>query len=63
MVLSGDRIYVNNQAGDVFILKAAPKFELLTTNALNDGLMNASVVPADGRLFLRTEKHLWCIGR
>lgn len=63
MVLSGDRIYVNNQAGDVFILKASPKFELLATNALNDGIMNASVVPADGRLFLRTEKHLWCIGR
>mgnify|MGYP002134638426 CR=1 FL=1 len=34
MVLSGDRIYVNNQAGDVFILKASSKFELLATNAL-----------------------------
>ncbi|MEI6715035.1 MAG: PQQ-binding-like beta-propeller repeat protein [Verrucomicrobiota bacterium] len=61
MVLSGDRIYINNQAGDVFVLKAFPTYELLATNSLNDGTMNASVAVSDGDLFLRTEKHLWCI--
>jgi hypothetical protein len=23
---------------------------------------NSSIVPADGRLFIRTHKSLWCIG-
>ncbi len=61
MVLAGDKIYVNNQGGDVFILKASPTFELIATNSLSDGIMNASVAISDGGLFLRTEKHLWCI--
>jgi outer membrane protein assembly factor BamB len=61
IILAGDLIYVNNQAGDVFILKAAPKFELIATNSISDGIMNASIAVSDGELFLRTEKHLWCI--
>ena len=61
MVLVGELIYVNNQMGDVFVLKAAPKFELIAMNSISDGIMNASVAASDGELFLRTEKHLWCI--
>jgi outer membrane protein assembly factor BamB len=61
MILSNDLIYVNNQAGDVFILRAAPEFELIATNSIQDGIMNASVAASDGEIFLRTEKHLWCI--
>jgi hypothetical protein len=63
MVLSGDRIYVLNQAGDMFVLKAAPKFELLATNSLGDGLTNSSPVVSDGQIFIRTHRHLWCIGK
>jgi outer membrane protein assembly factor BamB len=61
MVLCGDHLYVNNQGGDVFVLKAAPTYELLAVNPLRDGIMNASVAISDGELFLRTEKHLWCV--
>jgi outer membrane protein assembly factor BamB len=61
MVLAGGLIYVNNQGGDVFVLRASPAFELVQVNALHDGIMNASVAVSDGDLFLRTEKHLWCI--
>ncbi len=61
MVLSGDRIYIMNQAGDTIVLKAAPKFEVLAVNPLNDGQSNSSVAVSDGELFLRTHKHLWCI--
>jgi outer membrane protein assembly factor BamB len=61
MVLVNDLIYVNNQAGDVFILSAAPEFELIATNSISDGVMNASVAASDGEIFLRTEKNLWCI--
>ena len=61
MILVNDLIYVNNQAGDVFILRAAPEFELIATNSISDGVMNASVAASDGEIFLRTENNLWCI--
>lgn len=62
MVLSGERIYVLNQNSDTVVLKASPKFELLAVNALGDGLTNASHAVSDGEIFIRTHKHLWCIG-
>jgi outer membrane protein assembly factor BamB len=61
MILVNDLIYVNNQAGDVFILRASPEFELIATNSISDGVMNASIAASDGEIFLRMEKNLWCI--
>lgn len=63
MVRSGDLLYVLNQAGDTFVLKAAPNFELVATNALSDGITNASIAVSNGDLFIRTQQHLWCIGK
>lgn len=60
MVRSGDRIYILNQSGDCHVLRASPKFELLATNSIGNELTNASLAVSDGRLFLRTHKHLWC---
>lgn len=62
MVLAGDRIYVLNQSGDTVVLKASPKFEVLAVNALENELTNASHAMSDGQIFIRTHKHLWCIG-
>lgn len=62
MVLSGERLYVLNQAGDTFVLKASPKFEKLATNSVGDGMTNASPAVSDGEFFIRTHRHLWCIG-
>jgi outer membrane protein assembly factor BamB len=61
MLLSDGKIYVPNQSGDVFVLRAAPKFELLATNSVREST-NASLAASDGELFLRTDKALWCIG-
>ena len=62
-VLAGDRLYVPNRNADVFVLKAAPKFELLAVNSIGGEPMNASLAVSDGDIFIRTEKNLWCIGR
>ena len=59
MLLAGDRIYLPNQGGDVFILKAGPKFEVLAKNAIGEST-NASLAADGGELFLRTDKSLWC---
>jgi outer membrane protein assembly factor BamB len=60
-VLAGDRLYVPNQNGDVFVLRAGPKFECLATNSIGGEPMNASLAVSDGALFLRTHRNLWCI--
>jgi hypothetical protein len=59
MLLAGDTIYVPNQSGDVFALRASPKFELLAANSVDEST-NASLAASDGELFLRTDKSLWC---
>ena len=60
-VLAGNRLYVANQNGDVFVLRAGPKFECLATNSIGGEPMNASLAVSDGALFLRTHQNLWCI--
>ena len=59
MLLADGKIFVPNQGGDVFVLRAAPKFELLATNSVGEST-NASLAASDGALFLRTDKSLWC---
>jgi outer membrane protein assembly factor BamB len=61
-VLSGDRLYVPNRNADVFVLKAAPKFDLLAINSISREPMSASLAVSDGDIFIRTDKNLWCIG-
>lgn len=61
MVAAEGKLYVTNQSGDTLVLAASPKFELLATNRLGEHV-NASIAVSQGELFIRTYKHLWCIG-
>jgi outer membrane protein assembly factor BamB len=61
MILVGDKLYVNNQSGDTFVLRANPKqFELLSTNPLKEPC-NTTPAVSNGELFIRTHQALWCI--
>ncbi len=62
LVLAGDRLYLVNQASETAVLKAGPKFEQLAANSLDGALSNSSIAVSNGELFIRTHKHLWCIG-
>jgi outer membrane protein assembly factor BamB len=62
MLLADGKIYVPNKSGDVFVLRASPKFEVLATNSVNEPT-NASLAASNGELFLRTDKALWCLGK
>ena len=59
-VLNGDKICVMNKSAQVFVFKAAPQFELLATNSLDEET-NSSLAISDGEVFLRTHVALWCI--
>jgi outer membrane protein assembly factor BamB len=62
-VLVGDRIYYLTREGRVFVVRAAPRFELLATGDLRDGtVFNASPAVADGRLYVRSDGWLYCFG-
>jgi hypothetical protein len=60
MLLANGKIYMPNQSGDVFVLRADTKFEVLATNSLREPT-NASLAASDGDLFMRTDKSLWCL--
>ncbi len=55
------RIYCAS-AGKSQVIKAGAKFESLAVNNLGDG-SSASPAVAEGRLFLKGQRFLWCIGK
>jgi outer membrane protein assembly factor BamB len=61
ILLADGRLYVSNLEGDTFVVKVGPEFELIEKNSLNEPIY-AAPAAAHGQLFLRTHKHLYCIG-
>jgi len=63
MIHAEGRLYILMRNGDTVVLAAKPKFELLATNRLGNGeATNSSLAVSNGDIFIRTFKHLWCIG-
>ena len=52
-----------DDAGDIHVLKASPDYQVLVHNSLPGEKIQASPAVADGQIFIRSHKHLWCIGR
>ena len=61
-VFADGRIYFQNEAGVTYVVKAGAEYELLATNDLEERTL-ASLVPTDGGVFIRSESHLWRIGK
>jgi outer membrane protein assembly factor BamB len=61
MVAAAGRLYVTDQQGDTVVLAADPSLEVLARNALGEKTMATPAI-SDGDIFIRTHKHLWCIG-
>ena len=55
------KILMTSEDGDTFIIKAGPKHEIIGTNSLGEAVY-ASPAIADGRIYIRGEKHLYAIG-
>jgi outer membrane protein assembly factor BamB len=53
-------LLLTNDAGETFVIRAGPAFEVLGTNTLDEGV-SASIAIARGRLFIRGESHLFSI--
>ena len=63
-VLAGGNIYYVSRENGVFVVAAKPQFELLAHNRpLDRTTCNGSPAVADGKLLLRSNEALYCIGK
>jgi len=56
-----DKILLTSDDGDTFVIRAGPVHEVIGTNSIGE-TCRTSISIAAGRLFLRGQKHLFCIG-
>jgi len=61
-VAADGKIYLPSEDGDMFVVKAGPKFEVLANNSIGEPLMATPAISA-GRMFVRSQQHLFAIGR
>ncbi len=64
LVAAGDKLYAVARNGKTFVLSASPEFKELAVNSLDSdaGTCNAGPAVSNGRLLLRSNKYLYCIG-
>jgi outer membrane protein assembly factor BamB len=60
-VAADGKLYLASEDGDVFVVKAGRKFELLATNPMGQALMATPAI-SNGMLVVRTENHIYGIG-
>lgn len=60
-LVAGDgKVYYTNLDGVVSVIKAGAKFEVLSKNSVGESIV-ASPAISNGQMFLRGDKHLYCI--
>ena len=62
--MADGKIYFVSRGGDMYVLKAGAEFEQLAVNRVTAEREDFSATPAvsHGNLFVRSSKHLYCIG-
>jgi len=60
-VASDGKIYLSSEDGDVFVVKAGVKYELLATNPVGEVMMATPAI-SDGLVIVRGIKHLFAFG-
>jgi outer membrane protein assembly factor BamB len=56
--------YIPNEDGEVFVIRPGKKIEIVARNKVNSGddeIFRASITPLGGKLYLRSDKTLYCI--
>lgn len=61
-ILADGKIYLTREDGKTFVLAQGNEFKVLAANELDGTQTVASPVFVDGRILLRTDTHLYCIG-
>ncbi|MEK6322219.1 MAG: PQQ-binding-like beta-propeller repeat protein [Acidobacteriota bacterium] len=61
-VASDGKIYLSSEDGDIFVVKAGPKFEIAATNRIGQPLMATPAI-SEGVMFVRAQNDLFAISR
>jgi hypothetical protein len=63
-IIVGDRLIAPRRFDGIYVLATGEKFQRLGHNMPDekDAVMNASPAASDGRLFIRSNAFLYCIG-
>jgi len=61
LVAAGGHVYCLSDSGVTTVIKPGPKFEVVAKNELGETFF-ASPAISRGQIFLRGDRHLWCIG-
>ncbi len=62
LLAAGDHIYAISQSGIATVFKAGAPLQVVARNEMGEGVMSTPAI-VDGRIYLRTEKHLMCFGK
>jgi hypothetical protein len=60
-VAFGGLIAMTSEEGDTFMMKAGPTPEVVRTNSIDEPVYSSPAI-ANGRIYIRGEKHLFAIG-
>lgn len=60
-IAAGGYVYLTSRDGTTVVIKDSDKFEVVATNSVGE-TVDATPAPVDRELFIRGEKHLFCIG-
>ena len=60
MILVGDRFYVLDREGVMYIVRASAEYELIATRPMGEAT-DATPAFMDGRIYIRTAENLYCI--
>jgi len=61
-VVADGKVYVISEDGVATVFAAGPEFKVLAENDMADYTLSSPAI-SDGQIFLRTTKHLYCIGK
>lgn len=59
-VAAGGHVYITGRSGTTVVIRDARQFEIVASNSLDEGV-DATPAPVDNQLFIRGERHLFCI--
>jgi outer membrane protein assembly factor BamB len=62
LVGANGKLYLSSENEDVIVLAMGEKYEVLATNTLTDQMFVATPAIADGKIYLRSQTRLYCIG-
>jgi outer membrane protein assembly factor BamB len=65
-VVADGKMYFVNRAGDIYVLEAGTEFNQLAVNRVTSDtseLFGATPAISDGAIFIRSDKHLYCVSQ